>query len=116
VVERVTPPLVPLILNEKVPVDVDEFVLTVKVDVPCPVTELGLKLALELNGNPRTLNVTVPLKPLIAAMVAVYVALLPRVTVCVDGEAEMEKEFTTKVIVVECVRLGVVLVPVIVSV
>ena len=113
---RVTPPLVPLILNENVPVDVDALVLTVSVDAPWPVTELGLKLAVELNGNPRTLNVTVPLKPLIAAMVAVYVVLLPRVTVCDDGEAEMEKEFTTKVTVVVCVRLGVVLVPVIVSV
>jgi hypothetical protein len=116
VVLRVTPPLVPLILKLKVPVEVDEFVPTVNVDDPWPVTELGLKLALELSGNPRTLNVTVPLKPLIAAMVAVYVVLLPRVTVCEDGEAKMEKEFTTKVTVVECVRLGVVLVPVIVSV
>jgi hypothetical protein len=33
------------------------------------VTELGLKLALEPEGSPRTLNVTVPLKPLIAATV-----------------------------------------------
>jgi len=43
------------------------------------------------------------------------------VTVREDGEAEMEKfpelgEFTTKATVVECVRLGLVLVPVIVSV
>jgi len=42
------------------------------------------------------------------------------VTVCEEGEAEIEKfgelaEFTTKVTVVECVRLGLVLVPVIVS-
>jgi len=55
----------------KVPVDVDVLVLTVIVDVPCPVTELGLKVAVELNGNPRTLNATVPLKPLIAATVTV---------------------------------------------
>jgi hypothetical protein len=55
----------------KVPVDVDALVFTVSVDVPCPVTEPGLKLALELNGNPRTLNVTVPLKPLIAVEVTV---------------------------------------------
>ena len=33
-----------------------------------------------------------------------------------DGEADREKEFTIKVTVVECVRLGLVLVPVIVSV
>jgi hypothetical protein len=62
-------PLVPLILNEKVPVDVDVLVVTVIVDVPCPASELGLKLAVELSGNPRTLNVTVPLKPLIGVTV-----------------------------------------------
>jgi len=71
VVLRVTPPLVPLILSVKVPVDVDALVLTVIVGVPWPVTEPGLKLALELDGNPRTLNVTVPLKPLIAAAITV---------------------------------------------
>jgi len=54
-----------------VPVDVDALVLTVIVDVPWPVTELGLKLALEFNGNPRTLSVTVPLKPLIGVTVTV---------------------------------------------
>jgi hypothetical protein len=42
------------------------------------------------------------------------------VTFCEDGEAEIEKfgvaaEFTTKVTVVEWLRLGLVLVPVIVS-
>ena len=68
---RVTPPLVPLILSVKVPVDVDALVLTVIVGVPWPVTEPGLKLAPELDGNPRTLNVTVPLKSLIAAAVTV---------------------------------------------
>jgi hypothetical protein len=55
----------------KVPVDVDVLVVTVIVDVPCPVSELGLKLAVELSGNPRTLHVTVPLKPLIGVTVAV---------------------------------------------
>jgi len=69
VVLCVTPPLVPLILRLKVPVDVDALVFTVIVDVPWPVTEPGLKLALELDGNPRTVNVTVPLNPLIAAAV-----------------------------------------------
>jgi len=54
-----------------VPVDVDALVLIVIVDVPWPVTEIGLKLALELSGNPRTLSVTVPLKPLIGVTVTV---------------------------------------------
>lgn len=64
-------PLVPLILKEKVPVEVEELVFIVTVVVPEPVTEVGLKLALELEGNPRTLNVTCPWKPLIAFTVAV---------------------------------------------
>ena len=68
---RVTLPLLPLILKLKVPVEVALLVLIVIVDVPWPVTELGLKLALELDGNPRTRNVTAPLKPLIAATVIV---------------------------------------------
>jgi len=46
-------------------------VVIVIVDVPWPVTELGLKLTPELDGNPRTLNATAPLKPLIAASVTV---------------------------------------------
>jgi hypothetical protein len=54
-----------------VPVEVDELVLIVNVDVPGPVTELGLKLAVELDGNPRTRNVTDPLKPLTAVTVTV---------------------------------------------
>ena len=87
------------------PVDVDALVLIVKVDDPWPVTELGLNVAVAFVGNPRTRNDTVPLKPLIAATVTVYVVLLPRVTVSVAGDAEMENEFTTKATVVECVRL-----------
>jgi hypothetical protein len=51
---------------EKVPVDVDGLVLIVKVEVPLPVTEVGLKLAVEFAGKPRAENVTVPLKPLSA--------------------------------------------------
>jgi len=46
--------------------------------------------------------------------------LLPRATVCEDGEAEMEKsgepvEVTTSVTVVLWVRLGLVLIPVMVT-
>jgi hypothetical protein len=43
-------------------------------------------------------------------------ASAPRVTLSEDGEAEIEKEFTTSVTVVECVRLGLLLVPVMVTV
>ena len=41
---------------------------------------------------------------------------MPRATVSEDGEAEIEKEFTTSVTVVVWVRLGLLLVPVIVRV
>jgi hypothetical protein len=88
----------------------------VSVDVPLPFTEVGLKVAVEFVGSPLILNDTVPVKPLIGVTVTVYVALLPRVTVSEEGEAETENEFTTRVTVVEWVRLGLVLVPVIVSV
>jgi len=64
-------PLVPRILMVKVPVDVDPLVLIVNLEVPLPVTELGLKLALEFAGSPRAEKVTVPLKPLSAVMVTV---------------------------------------------
>lgn len=85
-------------------------------DVPRPVTEVGLKVAVEFVGSPLTLNDTVSVKPLIGVTVTAYVALLPRVTVLDEGEAETENEFTTRVTVAECVRLGLVLAPVIVSV
>lgn len=64
-------PLVPRILSEKVPVEVDELLLIVNVDVPWPVPELGLKVAMELVGNPRTRNVTSPLKLLMVDTVTV---------------------------------------------
>jgi hypothetical protein len=47
------------------------LVFIVNVEVPLPVTEPGLKLAVELDGNPRTENVTVPLKPLCDVTVTV---------------------------------------------
>jgi hypothetical protein len=62
----VVPPLLPLILTLNVPVAVDDVVLTVIVDVPLPATEVGLKLAVAPDGNPRAENVTVPVKPLSA--------------------------------------------------
>ena len=114
VVLCVVPLLFPLILTLKVPVEVDEVVLMVKVDVPWPATDVGLKLAVAPDGRLRAENVTVPVKPLSAVTVTVSVVLFGRVTVCEDGEAEMEKPFTNKVTVAVCVRLP--LVPVIVIV
>ena len=41
------------------------------VEVPEPVTEAGVKLPVAPAGNPLTLSVTLPLKPLSAPTVAV---------------------------------------------
>jgi hypothetical protein len=64
-------PLVPVMVSVFVPSGVDVEVVTVKVEEPEPLTELGLKLPLAPVGNPLTLHVTVPPKPLMAAAVAV---------------------------------------------
>ena len=75
------------------------------VEVPEPVTEVGLKVAVAPVGNPLALKATLPLKPLSALTVAVYVALLPTATLCGDGPAETEKSATFSVTVAECTRL-----------
>jgi hypothetical protein len=45
-------------------------VVTVIVELPEPVTEAGLKLALAPDGRPDALKLTVPLKPFFAGAVA----------------------------------------------
>ena len=75
----------------------------VSVEVPEPVTDVGLKLALDREGNPLTLKLTTPLNPPEPVTVTMEVACDPRVTVCELGVAEIEKlEFeTTRATVVE---------------
>ena len=53
----------------------------VKVEVPFPATEDGLKLEVAAEGKPVTLKVTFPLNPFRAEIVAVYVVELPCTTV-----------------------------------
>jgi hypothetical protein len=55
-------PLVPVIVNEKLPAGVVLAVVTVRVDEP-EATEAGLKLAVAPVGNPLTLKLTVPVNP-----------------------------------------------------
>ena len=55
----------------KVPVEADELAVIVAVDVPLPVTEVGLKLAVTPEGNERAASDTVPAKPLSAVTVTV---------------------------------------------
>ena len=83
-------PLVPVMVNGKLPVGVVLAVVTVIVDEPEVVTDGGLKLALAFAGNPLALSVTVPVNPPVGVTVTVYVVLLPWVTVCDAGLAETE--------------------------
>src|SRR5579863_4425117 len=116
VVEWLNAPLVPVIVSVLVPVGVFLAVDTVIVDVPEPVTELGLKLAFEREGSPLTLRLTTPLNPPETATVTVVLVLDPRLTLRELGEAEIEKLAleTTRVTVVECINVP--LVPVTVTV
>jgi hypothetical protein len=106
-------PLVPVIVMLKVPVGVVLPIVTVMVEEPEPVTEVGLKLALAPAGSPLVLNVTVPLNPLTDPTVAAYVVLLPCTTVREDGVAARVKSgvavgFTVSDTLVEWVVLPLV--------
>ena len=63
----------------------------VKVEVPEPVTDGGLKDPEAPVGKPLALRVTLPLKLFRADMEVLKVVLPPGLIVCVAGEAEMEK-------------------------
>jgi len=87
--------------------------VTVRVEVPEPVTEDGLKFAETRPPSPLTLRLTVPANPFTPVIVTVYCPEVFRLTVRVDGDAEMVKSgtgaaFTTRVTVVECTRLPLV--------
>ena len=53
------------------PAGVVELVVTLRVEEPEPVTEVGLKVPVAPVGNPVTLRVTTPVKPFRAPTVAV---------------------------------------------
>ena len=57
-------PLVPEMVSPKVPVVLP--VTIVRVALPDPLIDAGLKLAVASAGNPLTARATLPLKPLIA--------------------------------------------------
>jgi len=81
-------------------------VVTVIVEFPEPVTEVGLKLSLALDGRPDVPKVTVPLKPFCGVTAIVLAPLLPWVTVTLPGDADRLKfgwaaAFTVRLTVVE---------------
>jgi len=52
-----------VIVNVRVPVVAFLLTVTVSVEVPDPVTDVGLKVAVTLAGTPDTLRFTVPANP-----------------------------------------------------
>lgn len=91
VVERTSDPLVPVTVSVKAPAGVDVEVVTDRVELPEPATEVGLKAPVAPPGNPLTLKLTAPVKPPDGVTVAVYEAPAPAVTVCELGVAERVK-------------------------
>ena len=63
-------PLVPVMVNGKLPVGVVLLVVTVSVELP-DVSDAGLKLPVAPAGRPLTLRLTVPVKPPDGVTVAV---------------------------------------------
>jgi hypothetical protein len=95
VVERVSEPLVPLIVSVYVPLSFDvALVLTVSEEeeaVAATVTGFGLKPAVAPDGRPTTERETDPSNPFAGVTVMAYFALAPRIPVHFDGEALIEK-------------------------
>lgn len=61
----------PVIVSMRSPIAAFLPTLTVSVDVPEPVTEVGLKLAVTRVPNPVTLKLTVPANPFMPLIVTV---------------------------------------------
>ena len=77
VVLCVSAPLVAVIVRVNVPVGVFAAVETDSVDVPEPVTEVGLNVLVAPVGNPLTEKATTPLNPLIPVTAGVNVVPPP---------------------------------------
>lgn len=88
----------------RVPVVALLFTVTERVEEPEPVTEVGLNRVVTREPCPLALRLTVPVNPLTAAMLTVDVPVVPRRTVMLEGESEIEKfafgEVTVSVTVV----------------
>ena len=64
-------PEAPVMVTGYEPDAVEDVVDTVMVELPDPLTEVGLKVAVAPVGNPLALKVTVPLNPPVDPIVAV---------------------------------------------
>jgi len=70
-------PLVPVIVSAELPVGVLLLVCTVSVELPEPVTDVGLNVAVAPVGNPLAVKLTLPAKPFKLPTFTVYVVLPP---------------------------------------
>ena len=64
-------PVLPVTVSVEMPIGVFEVVVTLKVELPEPVTDAGLNDAVAPDGRPLTLSATGPANPLNAAMLTV---------------------------------------------
>ena len=64
-------PLVPVMVRVFVPVAAPVVVVMLRVELPEPITEVGVNVALAPAGSPLTVKPTLPLNPLRELMVAV---------------------------------------------
>ncbi len=92
--------LVPLTVSAYRPAAVPNA-LRVSVEVPEPVTEAGLKLAVTPAGKPVTLKLTTPPNPPVGLTVMVDAVLPPWITAVAFGDTEMEKSGTVAVVIVK---------------
>jgi len=75
--------------------------LTVKVDEPPAVTDVGLREAVGPAGDTPALRLTVAAEPLVTVVLMVEVPLLPWATLTLVGFAAMEKLFVTGAVMVK---------------
>lgn len=83
-------PLVPVMVTVEVPVVAVELAVNVTVELPAPVTEVGLKAAVTPEGKPDAENVTAESNPPDTATVMLDVPVEPCVTDTLLGFADSE--------------------------
>ena len=69
--EWLTVPLVPVMVSVRFPLVARLLTVTLRVEVPAPATEVGVKVAVTRDPNPLTLRLTVPVNPCTAVTVTV---------------------------------------------
>ncbi len=90
VVERVSPPPVPLMFTLDIPVAAALDAVSVSELLP-PIVEVGLKVAVTPLGSPLALSATLPVNPPVRVIVMALAPLAPRLMVRLDGPADNEK-------------------------